>query len=107
MEVKQRSSHSESTNNIHKILCEAENNASNRKTLDYLSGHGSRPRNVSKYKLKLLGESLLQGRFQPEQNTVWSEQKLLCKLKGLKLTPEQQSLVDSGIQMDQWTLDKS
>ena len=51
-----------------------------------------------------LGESLLRGWFKPEQNTVWLEQKLFSKLNGLKLTLEQQSLMDSGIQMDQEAL---
>ena len=59
---------------------------------------------MSKHKLKPAQEYLLWGWVQPERNTVWLEQKLFSKLNGLKLTPEQQSLMDSGIQMDQGAL---
>ena len=62
---------------------------------------------MSKHKLKPVRESLLQGWFQPEQNIVWSEQTLLSKLNGLKLTLEKQSLVDSGIRIDQWAQGKT
>ena len=81
------------------FLTEAQRNASYKETLDCISGCSSRPQGVSKHKLKPVRESLLQGWFQPEQNTVWLETKLFSKLNGLKLTPEKQSLVDSGIWM--------
>ena len=57
--------------------------------------------------LKSFGESLLWGWFQPELNIVGSEHKLLHKLKGLELTPEQHSLADSAIVMNQWALGKT
>ena len=45
--------------------------------------------------------------YQPEHYTVWRGSKVFSKLNGLKLTPEQQSSVDSGIRIDQWALGKS
>ena len=45
--------------------------------------------------------------YQPEQNSVWVEPKVFDKLIDLKLAPEQQSSVDSGIHIDQWALGKS
>ena len=42
--------------------------------------------------------------YQPERNTVWAEPKVFAKLGNLKLAPEQQSSVDSGICLDQWAL---
>ena len=45
--------------------------------------------------------------YQPECNTVWAESKVFGKLLNLKLALEQQSSVDSGIQIDQWALGKS
>ena len=50
--VEKRSRYSASTDNIQEILLDAQRNASYKKTLDYLSGCGSRPWNVSKFKLK-------------------------------------------------------
>lgn len=50
---------------------------------------------------------MLRDWYQPECNTVWPESKVFGKLLNLKLAPEQQSLVDSSIQMDQWVLGKS
>ena len=47
---------------------------------------------------------MLRDWYQPEQNTVWVEPKVFAKLVDLKLAPEQQSSVDSGI--DQWALGK-
>ena len=50
---------------------------------------------------------MLRDWYHPEHNTVWMESKVFGKLNGLKLTPEQQSSVDSSIRMDQWALGKS
>ena len=80
---------------------EAQCNTSYKETLDCISGWGSRPQGVSKHKLKPVRESLLQGWFQPEQNTVWLETKLFSKLNGLKLTLGK---VEFG---GQWHLDGS
>ena len=38
--------------------------------------------------------------FQPVSSSVWAEQKVFGKLNGLKLAPEQQASVDSGIRID-------
>ena len=99
--VQQQSGHSELTDNVQEILLEAQHNANYKDTLDCISGHGSRSQGVNKCKLKPVIESLLRGWFQPKQKILWSEQKLFSKLNSLKFTLEQQSLVDSGIQMDQ------
>ena len=45
--------------------------------------------------------------YQPERNTVWTESKVFGKLFNLKIIPEQQSSVESGIWIDQWALGKS
>ena len=50
--VQQQSGHSELTDNVQEILLEAQLNARYMKTLDYLSGYDSRPKNVSNRKLK-------------------------------------------------------
>ena len=105
-EVEQQSHHSEPGNNIQEILLEAQRNASYKETLDCISGWGSRPQGVSKHKQKLIGERMLRKWFQPEFNMVWLESKVFSRLNGLKLTLEQQSLVESGIRMDQWALEK-
>ena len=61
---------------------------------------------VQEYVLGLVRESMLCDRYQPERNSVWAEQKVFDKLIDLKLAPEQQSSVDSGIHIDQWALGK-
>ena len=50
---------------------------------------------------------MLRDWYQPERGYVWVEQKVFDKLNHLKLAPEQQSSVDSGIRIDQWALDRS
>ena len=62
---------------------------------------------MSKHKQKLIGERMLWKWFQPEFNMVWLESKVFSRLNSHKLTPEQQSLVDSGIRMDHWALGKT
>ena len=47
---------------------------------------------------------MLRDWYQPEHGSVWVEQKVFDKLNHLKLAPEQQSLVDSGIRINQWAL---
>ena len=75
--------------------------ASHLDTLDCISGHCSRPQEVSNHRLGLVGERTLCDWYQPERNSVWAEQKVFDKLINLKLAPEQQSSVDSGIHIDQ------
>ena len=45
--------------------------------------------------------------YQPEHGSVWPEQKVFHRLRGLTLAPEQQSSVDSGVRVNQWALTKS
>ena len=59
--VKQQSNHPGLSDNVQEILLEAQLNASYKETLDYLSGHNSRPKNVSNRKLKPVREGLLLG----------------------------------------------
>ena len=68
--LEQRSNHSESSDNVQKILLEAHLNASYKETLDYLSGHNSRPKNFSNHKLKPVcsGDGFNLSRTQLSQN---------------------------------------
>ena len=50
---------------------------------------------------------MLQDWFHSQQGTVWSEQRVFGKLQWLKLAPEQQSTVDSGVRVDQFGLTRS
>ena len=86
---------------------EAESRASHQDTLNFISGHNSRPQEVNSHRLGLVGERMLRDWYQPERGSVWVEQKVFKKLDHLKLAPEQQSSVDSGIRIDQWTLGRS
>ena len=38
---------------------------------------------------------------------MWSEQRVFGKLQQLKLAPEQQSMVESGVRLDQFSLKRS
>ena len=99
-EVEQRSHQSEPSDNIQEIAKEAQHIASYQATLDCISSSGSKPQGVSKCKLGYVGERIVRNWYQPERNTVWTESKVFGKLFGLKLILEQQSSVDSSIQMD-------
>ena len=76
-------------------------------TLDCISGHSSRPQEVSNYQLGLVRECMLHDWYQPEHGSVWVEQKVFNKLYGLKLAPEQQSSMGSNITFNQWALGRS
>merc|ERR1712163_1463 len=45
--------------------------------------------------------------FTPKRNTVWPEAKVNSSLSKLTLVLDQQSILDSGIRLDQWTLERS
>ena len=47
---------------------------------------------------------MLQDWYQLQRSTVWHEQKVFGKLNKLKLAPDQQSVVDSGVRVDQFAL---
>ena len=107
-EFKQWSHQSEpSVKKVQEYVWEAQRRASHQDTLDCISGHSSKPQEVSNHHLGFVGECMLHDRYQPERNSVWAEQKVFDKLIDLKLAPEQQSSVDSGIRFDQWALGRS
>ena len=81
--------------------------ASHQNTSDAITGHSSKPQEVSNHRLGLIGECMLWDWFQPERNTVWVEAKVNAKLHYLPLVLEQQSAVDSGIRLDQWALGRT
>ena len=106
-QFEQWSQQSEPSEKVQEYVLEAQHRASHQATLDCISGHGSKPQKVSRHHLGFVGERMLHDWYQPEQNTVWAEYKVFAKLINLKLAPEQQSSVDSGICIDQWALGKS
>ena len=73
-------------------------------TLGCLSGRGSNPQPTNARKLGVVGNTLLQDWYQPERGSVWSEGKVLNKLKNLLLVPEQQAILDAGMRLDQFHL---
>ena len=81
--------------------------ASFQDTSNSISGCSYRPQVVNDRKLGLVGVRMLRDWLQPQQGTVWSEQRVIGKLQGLKLAPEQQSTVDTGVKVDQFCLVRS
>ena len=81
--------------------------ASHQDTSDAITGHSSKPQEVSNHRLGLVGEHMLRDWFQPERFSVWLEAKVNAKLHNLALVLEQQSAVDSGICLDQWALGRT
>ena len=92
---------------IQEFVQEAQRVASLQDTSFAISGHSSKPQEVSNCRLELVGERMLWDWYQPERGSVWAEQKVMSKLNDLKLAPEQQSAVDSGIRFDQWALGRT
>ena len=84
-----------------------EHRASHQDTYDAITGHSSKPQEVSNHCLGLVRERMLRDWSQPERNTVWVESKVNAKLHNLALVPEQQSAVDSGIHLNQWALGRT
>ena len=78
---------------------EAERLTSFQDTACSISGCSYRPEEVSDCKLGLVRVHMLQDWLQPQQGKVWSEQRVIGKLQGLKLAPEQQSTVDIGVRV--------
>ena len=81
--------------------------ASHLDTSKVIMGHSSSSQEVSNRHLGVCGERMLQDWFQPKRNSVWPEAKFKVCLQNLVLVSEQQSAVDSGIRLDQWTLERS
>ena len=50
---------------------------------------------------------MLRDWFTPRRNTVWPEAKVNASLGKLALVSDQQSILNSGIRLDQWTLERS
>ena len=50
---------------------------------------------------------MLRDWFTPRRNRVWPEAKINSSLRNLALVGDQQSILDSGIGLDQWTLERS
>ena len=48
---------------------------------------------------------MLQEMYLPGQNLVWMEAEILEKLNLLQLVPRKQSIINVGIQLDQFSLD--
>ena len=92
---------------VKEYVQEMQHRASHQDTSDAITGHSSKPQEVSNHHLGLVGEHMLQDWFQQERYSVWSEAKVNAKLHNLALVPEQQSAVDSGIRLDQWALGRT
>ena len=57
--------------------------------------------------LGVCGQRMLRDWFTPKRNSVWPEAKVNSSLSNLVLVLDQQSTLDSGIHLDQWTLERS
>ena len=82
-EAEQWSHQSEPSDNVQELVLEAKHMASYQATLDCISGHGSKPKGVSKCKLGYVRECMLRDWYQPELNIVWAECKVFGRLYGL------------------------
>ena len=89
---------------VQEYVQEAQRRASYQDTLECISGCSSKPQKVTNHRLGFVREHILPDWYQLERNSVWAEQKVFDKLNILKLAPEQQSSVDSGIYIEQWAL---
>ena len=81
--------------------------ASHLDTSNAITGHSSSSQEVSNRRLGVCGQRMLQDWFQPKRNSGLLEAKVKACLHNLALVPEQQSALDSGIRLDQWTLERS
>ena len=84
---------------------EAQHKASFQISLDSFSGCGSNPSLRKGKELGYVRERILRKWYQPGRNTVQSEQVTFKKLTKLHLVPKQQSTLDSGVRLDQFSLD--
>ena len=76
-------------------------------TLYAILGQGSSSQETSHCHLGVCGQHMLRDWFMPKRNSVWPEAKVNSSLSNLALVPDQQSTLDSGIRLDQWTLERS
>ena len=68
---------------VQEFVQDKECRASYQNTSDTITGHSSKPLEVSNRHLGLVGEHMLWDWFQPERNTVWAEAKVNAKLHNL------------------------
>ena len=88
-EVEQRSHQSEPNGQrVQDYVQEAWQRASHQDTSNAISGHSSKPLEVSNRRLGFVGESMLHDWYQPERSSVWPEQKVFGRLRSLMLAPE-------------------
>ena len=88
-EVEQRSHQSEpNEQRVQDYVQEAWQRASHQDTSNAISGHSSKPLELSNCCLGLVGEHMLRDWYLPECGSVWLEQKVFDRLKGLTLAPE-------------------
>ena len=86
---------------------EMERTACHLDTSNAIAGQGPNTQETSHRHLGVCGQRMLRDWFQPKRNSVWPEAKVNGCLHNLTLVPEQQSAFDSGIHLDQWTLERS
>ena len=76
-------------------------------TSNTTAGQGSNFQETSHCHLMVCGQRILRDWFTPRRNTVWPEAKVNSSLGKLASVSDQQSILDSGIRLDQWTLERS
>ena len=62
---------------------------------------------TSHHSLGICGKRMLADWYMPRKHMCLSEAKLKFSLSKNALVPDQQSILDSGIHPDQWTMDRS
>ena len=75
-------------------------------SLEFFSRHSSNPQPQQGRRLGVAGESMLQEMYLPGLNMVWTEVEIMKKMRLLLLVPHQQSALDLGIRLDQFSLDE-
>ena len=84
---------------------EMERRACHLDTSNAIAGQGSNSQETNRH-LGVCGQHMLRDWFTPRRNTVWPETKVNSSLGKLALVLDQQSILDCGIRLDQWTLEK-
>ena len=92
---------------VQERVWEMECRAGHLDTFSTIMSHSFSSQEVINHCLGVCGEYMLQDWFLPKRNSVWPEAKVKVCLQNLALVLEQQSAVDSGICLDQWTLERS
>ena len=72
-----------------------------------ISGQGSSSQETSHCRLGVFGQHMLRNWFTPKRNSVWPKAKVNSSLSNLALVPDQQSTLEFGICLDQWTQERS